>query len=125
MWRLSRVLTHAPPFVVSAKLLQDRGILRVGTGGDELKSGARRRDDGGFEHGEWYLCGVSIEARVFRDRQKRDGVLAPDHLLALHGGDLAGGHLETVGNLDDSFVFASGLHKASPPLPGTPPQPRY
>jgi hypothetical protein len=48
---------------------------------------------------------VYTEAGVFRDGRERDRVFPHKHFLALHGGDLAGGHLEALGDTDNLFAF--------------------
>jgi len=48
---------------------------------------------------------LDVKAGMFRDGRERDRILVDDHLLALYGGDVIGGHLEALGDTDNLFVF--------------------
>jgi|GEM_PF-4018324 len=55
------------PFLSVRSYFKAAGLSGVEQAGVALKSGARRRDDGGFESSERDFCGLNMEVGMLRD----------------------------------------------------------
>ena len=68
-------------------------------GGSDL--GGRGADgQSGFQHSDRNLYSLYIKAGMLRDSLERDRISTGDHPFALDGGNLTGGHLKDLRNMN-------------------------